>query len=91
MPNEWVKKVKDYHSKHPELTYKQCMVKLSKKKNKHGGNPLAIAEAVTGGLNAIGGVAESIGNQIEQGRRTTRELVTVSRLIEYLKLLKNMK
>ena len=34
--NKWIKKVKEYHSKHPELSYKECLVKLSTNKQKGG-------------------------------------------------------
>lgn len=35
--NEWIKKVKAYHAKHPAMTYKECLVKLSKKNQKGKG------------------------------------------------------
>ena len=35
--NEWIKKVKAYHAKHPAMTYKECLIKLSKKNQKGKG------------------------------------------------------
>jgi hypothetical protein len=71
--NLWIEKVKAYHSKHPELTYKECMIKLSKKR-KHGGNPLAAAEAISGVADSVGNLATAIGDQVDKGRRTTHEI-----------------
>lgn len=73
--NPWIEKVKQYNAKHPNLTYKECMIKLSnKRKKKHGGNPMAVAGAISGVADSVGGLATSIGNQIDQGRRTTHEI-----------------
>ncbi len=74
--SEWRSYLMRYQHSHPNLSLKECMIEASKtyKKKKHGGNPLAVAEVVTGGVNAISGLANSLGDQIDKGRRTTREL-----------------
>ena len=81
----WIDKCMDYHKKHPELTYKECLEKLADpkkaktrklaktKKKKHGGNPLAIA-GVTEAVKAIPGTVNALGDQIDKGRRTTHEI-----------------
>lgn len=40
MSSEWIKKVKTYHSQHPELSYKECLITLGKKnkKKQNGGS-----------------------------------------------------
>lgn len=45
MANEWIKKVKDYHSKHPELSYKEVLIKLGNNKTKKnkGGSKFKLA------------------------------------------------
>lgn len=73
--NKWIKKVKEYHSKHPELSYKECLVKLSSAKNKRqrGGNPALLALAQNSGQisealdSIINGITTAVDNQQERG------------------------
>ena len=76
--NVWLEHVKKYQAKHPNLTYGECLKKAKKtykkKAKKHGGNPLAIAGVVTEGVNAVTGLTNALGDQIDKGRKTTRDL-----------------
>ena len=73
--NKWIKKVKEYHSKHPELSYKECLVKLSTAKNKRqkGGNPALLALAQNSGQisealdSIINGITTAVDKQQERG------------------------
>jgi len=76
MTNPWLLHVKKYWNSHPNLTYGECLKKAKKtyKKKKHGGNPLAIVGAVTEGVNAVSGLTNAIGDQINQGRLTSHQI-----------------
>jgi hypothetical protein len=74
MSSAWINKVKAYNKEHPNLTYKECLIKLgSKKKKQSGGNPALLALAQNSGQMAdaldsiIGNISNAVDKQQERG------------------------
>lgn len=73
--NPWLTFVKDYHKKHPKLTYGQALKQaapLYNKHKKHGGNPLALAAIQPVG-NLLGKIGEAVQNRREKNGFYKRE------------------
>lgn len=70
MSNKWIEKVKLYNQKHPELSYKECLIKLSNKKQK-GGNPALLAVAQNSGAIAdnVAKIISAITNAINEQQK----------------------
>lgn len=80
--NNWINKVKKYHSENPHLSYKQCLINLSKNKNKtqKGGNPALLALAQNSGpiAEGVGKIISEITNAIndQQQRGFEKNIMT---------------
>lgn len=64
--NTWIKFVKDYHAKHPELSYKEALQqcsKINKQKNVDGGNILKSAtKTLNKTVKSVSNVGKSVSN-----------------------------
>ena len=90
--NPWLEFVKEYHKKHPKLSYSEALKNAKplyhkQKKNKKGGNPLAVLGAVASPV--VEGF-KAIGNAV-QNRREKNGFYRRESALRDLKLFKQLR